>query len=169
MNNRQNFRPRSARAVAGRANTLQQFGMNVRDWFHELRNVTTRDGLLAAVSHRPPRLRGNFPEGQVADAFLAAQVEYLCRHADIRPPRWTQSPEYVLEDPWFGYSEAPAGLRAILIRDAPAEFKNRNLFTTSEIEWRPKRGRPQKSLDEHREKNRLRQQRWRKTHASQLA
>jgi hypothetical protein len=162
MNNRKNFRPRSARAVAGRADTLERFGMNIRDWFHELRHMTTRAGFLAAVSHRPRRLRGAFPGGQIADAFLAGQVEYLCRHANIPPPRWTRSSEYVLDDPWFGHSDASAGLRAILIRDAPAEFKNRNLFTTSEIEWRPKRGRPQKSLEERREKTRLRQRRWRK-------
>jgi hypothetical protein len=165
MNNRYHFRPRTARAVAGRADTLEQFGMNVRDWLHELRLLTTRDGLWAAVTHRPPRLRGCFPGGQIADAFLAAQVEYLCRNAGIRPPRWTESPEYVLDDPWFGYSNSPAGLRAILIRDAPAEFKNRNLFTTSEIEWRPRRGRPRKSLEEHRVKTRLRQRRWRKAQA----
>jgi hypothetical protein len=166
MNNRHHFRPRTARAVACRADTLEQFGMNVRDWFHELRHLTTRDGLLAAVSHRPPRLRGSFPGGQIADAFLAAQVEYLCRNAEIRPPRWTGSTEYVLDDPWFGFPNAPAGLRAILIRDAPEEFRNRNLFTTSEIEWRPRRGRPRKSLEEHREKTRLRQRRWRKAQAS---
>src|ERR1035438_4954437 len=101
--------------------------------------------------------------------FPAPQVEYLCRHPAVRPPRWTGSPEYVLDDPWFGYSDAPAGLRAILIRDAPAEYKNRNLFTTSEIEWRPRRGRPRKSLEEHREKTRLRQRRWRKAQASSQA
>lgn len=165
MNSRHHFRPRTVRAVASRAGSLEQFGMNVRDWLHEVRRVTTRKGLLAAVSHRPPRLRGNFPGGKIADAFLAAQVEYLCRHAGIRPPSWTNSPEYVLEEPWFGYSDAPAGLRAILIRDAPVEFKNRNLFTTSEIEWQPRRGRPRKTLQEHRETARLRQRRWRKAQA----
>jgi hypothetical protein len=154
--------------VASRAGTLEQFGQNVRDWLHEVRQLTTRDGLAAAVSHRPPRLRDNFPGGRVADAFLAAQVEYLCRHSGIRPPKWTGSAEYVLDEPWFGYSEAPAGLRAILIRDAPAEFKNRNLFTTSEIEWRPSRGRPRKSLEEHREKTRLRLRRWREANAKML-
>jgi hypothetical protein len=161
VNSRHHFRPRTARAVASRSGTLEQFGRNVRDWLHEVRHLTTREGLSAAVSHRPPRLQGNFPGGEIADAFLAAQVEFLCRHAGIRPPSWTRSAEYVLEDPWFGYSDAPAGLRALLIRDAPVEFKNRNLFTTSEIEWRPRRGRPRKSLEEHREKTRLRQRRWR--------
>lgn len=71
----------------------------------------------------------------------------------------------VLDDPWFGYSDAPAGLRAILIRDASAEFKDRNLITTSEIEWRLRRGRPRKSMEEHRERIRLRQRRWRKAQA----
>jgi hypothetical protein len=166
MNNRHHFRPRTARAVADRADTLEQFGRNVRDWLHEIRRLTTRGGLSASVSHRPPRLRGRFPGGQIADAFLAAQVEYLCRRADIEPPRWTGSPEYVLDDPWFGYTAAPANLRAILIRDAPVEFKNRNLFTTSEIEWQPRRGRPRKSLEEHRETTKLRQRRWRKAHSA---
>lgn len=161
MNSRHHFRPRTARAVAGRADTLEQFGLNLRDWFHELRNLTTRARLLAAVSHRPPRLRGKFKGGEIADAFLASQVDYLCHHAGIRSPRWTQSSECVLDEPWFGYSDAPAALRAILIRDAAVEFKNRNLFTSSEIEWKPRRGRPRKSLEEHRETNRLRQQRWR--------
>jgi hypothetical protein len=168
VNTRHHFRPRTARAVASRAHTLEQFGRNIRDWLHEVRQLTTRAGLEAAVSHRPPRLSGIFPGGQIADAFLAAQAEYLCRHSGIRPPKWVRSPQYVLDEPWFGYSDAPDGLRAILIRDAPPEFKNRNLFTTSEIEWRPKRGRPRKSLEEHREKTRLRQRRWRKLKARVL-
>jgi hypothetical protein len=161
MNSRNYFRPRTARAVASRAATLQQFGLNLRDWFHELRKLTTRASLQAAVSHRPPRLREHFEGGQIADAFLAAQVDFLCRHAGIRPPLWTRSSEYVLDDPWFGYSDAPAALRAILIRDADVEFKNRNLFTNSEIEWKPRRGRPRKSPAEHRETTRLRLRRWR--------
>ena len=166
MNHRLNFRPRTARAVAGRADTLAQFGLNLRDWFHELRKLSTRQALLAAVSHRPPRLRDQFNDGLIADAFLAAQVEFLCRRAHVVPPRWTRSQEYVLEDPWFGSADASVNLRALLIRDAPSEFKNRNLFTTSEIEWQPRRGRPRKSIEEHRAKNRLRQRRWRATRGS---
>lgn len=131
--------------MASRADTLEQFGLNLRDWFHELRRLTKRAELLASVSHRPPRLKARFAGGEVADAFLAAQVEFLCCRAGVRPPRWTGAAEYVLSDPWFGYSDAPAALRAILIRDADVEFKNRNLFTNSEIEWSPRRGRPQKS------------------------
>jgi hypothetical protein len=169
MNSRHHFRPRTARAVAGRADTLEQFGLNLRDWFHELRALSTRPGLLAAVSHRPPRLRERFSGGEIADAFLAAQVAHLCRQAGVRAPRWTSLPEYVLDEPWFGSADAPASLRAILIRDADVEFKNRNLFTTSEISWRPKRGRPRKSPVEHRETNRLRQRRWREARKAREA
>jgi len=107
--------------VAARADTLEQFGMNVRDWIHELRHMTCRDGLLAAVSHRLPMLRDSFPGEEIADAFLAAQVEHLGRHAGSRPPRWTASSEYVLDEPWFGYSDPSSGLWAILIRDAGAK------------------------------------------------
>lgn len=166
MHSRHHFRPRTARAVAGRADSLAQFGLNLRDWFHELRNLSTRAGLLAAVSHRPPRLRHKIADGDLADAFLAAQVEHLCHHAGLPPPRWTQSPEYILEKPWFASPDAPASLRALLIRDADVAFKNRNLFTTSEITWQPKRGRPRKSLAAQRETNRLRQRRWREAQKS---
>ena len=169
VNNRKHFRPQTARAVASRADSLQQFGLNLRDWFHEIRRLTTRNSLERALSHRPPRLRNRFHEGEIADAFLAAQVEFLCRHSGVRPPRWTRSPEYVLEYPWFGFSPSSAGLRAILIRDSPPEFKNRNLFTTSEIVWKPMRGRPRKSQGELRETNRLRQQRWRETRRASVS
>ena len=161
MKRRISFRPQTARSVAGRAVTLEEFGRNLRDWFHELRELSSRERLFRAVAHRPPRLRGKVSGGDVADAFLAAQVEYLCNRAGLRPPRWVRAPEYVLSDPWFGTSTVSRDLRAILIRDAPVEFKNRNLFTTSEIEWKPRRGRPRKSLEEKREANRLRQRRWR--------
>jgi hypothetical protein len=135
--------------------------MNLRDWFHELRQIGVRARFREAVTHRPPRLRGRFGGGEIADAFLAAQVEYLCHKAGVRPPKWVSAPEYVLEEPWFGSTVRSANMHALLIRDAPAEFVNRNIFTTSEIEWRPKRGRPRKTYAEKRETDRLRLRRWR--------
>ena len=64
------FRPRTARAVAGRSKSLGDFGNNLRDWLHELRRVTTREGLRQACWHRPPRLAGAVAGGEIADAFL---------------------------------------------------------------------------------------------------
>ena len=162
MNSRDHFRPKTARAVAGRADSFSQFGLNLRDWFHELRKISSRSGLAAALAHRPPRLRGRFAGGEVADAFLAAQVAQLCRQASISAPKWTRHSEYILDDPWFASPGANASLRALLIRDADEEFKNRNLFTVSELVWVPKRGRPTtKTSDQKRETARLRKRRWR--------
>ena len=155
-------RPKSARAVARSAKTLPEFGRNLRDWFHELRLLTSRAELARAVAVRPPRRSPDFGDGGVADAFLAAQVEHLCVHAGLRPPRWVRDPCYILHEPWFPSNPASPHLRALLIRDAHPAFHNRNLFTTSEINWHPKRGRPRlRSAADLAEANRLRQQRWR--------
>lgn len=152
-------RPQTARAVARRAASVEQFGLNLRDWFHELRRVSTRTQLQAAVKVRPPRLAQRFPQGDVADAFLAAQVEFFCHRANVRPPRWTRDPAYVLDQPWF--STPGRRLRAHLLLDTPDEFRNRNVFTTPELELNIRRGRPLVSMDQKREKARLRQQRFR--------
>lgn len=157
-------RPQTARAVARRATTLEEFGLNLRDWFHELRHVSTRGQLLRAVAVRPPRLADKFEQGEIADSFLAAQVEFLCRRAGVAPPRWSQDESYVLDEPWFSVP-APA-LRAHLLLDTPTEFRNRNLFTTPECEVKIRRGRPRVSASIQREKTRLRQQRFRQRRAA---
>lgn len=163
------FRPRTARSVAQRAKSLEEFGHNVRDWLHELRRVTTREGLRRACWHRPPRMAEAFAEGTLADAFLAAQVEYLLRRAGMEAPRWVADQSYVLAEPWFPHAGADSHLRALLIRDAHVEFANRNLFTTSEFTWLPKRGRPVVLTQEQRRtKARVRLQRWRARQAGHL-
>lgn len=165
--NRRLSRPQTARAVARRAVDLKQFGMNLRDWFHELHARSTRRQLLAAVKVRPPRLSDRFEGGAIADAFLAAQVAYLCRIARVRAPRWTRDPRYILDEPWF--SIPGRRLRTHLLLDTPVEFRNRNLFTTPEAGFTVRRGRPRVSEATKREKSRLRQQRYRARLAAKLA
>lgn len=131
----------------------------MRDWFHEIQRISTRTQLLAAVRTRPERLAGRFARGRVADAFLAAQVEWLCHRAAIRPPRWTRDPCFVLDRPWFALPSPR--LRTHLLLDTPDEFRNRNLFTTPEVRLNIRRGRPAASPEHRREMNRLRQQRFR--------
>jgi hypothetical protein len=150
----------SARAVACRTKSIEEFGRNLRDWFHELRCISTRGQLIAAVKVRPPRLDDCFPQGRIADAFLAAQVEWLCHRAGVRSPRWTRDPSYVLDEPWF--SIPGRRLRAHLLLDTPDEFRNRNLFTTSEGRITIRRGRPLVPESIKREKALLRQQRYRR-------
>jgi hypothetical protein len=156
------FRPQTARSVAQRAKSLEDFGLNVRDWLHELRRVTTRESLRRACWHAPRRMAEAFAEGTVADAFLAAQVEYLLRRAGMEAPRWVADRGHVLSEPWFPHANANSHLRALLMRDAQVEFANRNLFTTSEFTWSPKRGRPVVLTQEQRRtKARGRLHRWR--------
>ena len=153
------IRPRTARAVARRSRTLEEFGLNLRDWFHELRRLSTRAQLAAAVKVRPPSLAKIMESGQLADAFLAAQVEFLCHRAALKPPRWTRDPRFVLDDPWF--SAPGRRSRAHLLIETPDEFRNRNLFTTSEIVVPIRPGRPVVSRAHKLAKARLRQKRYR--------
>lgn len=145
--------------MARGAKSIEQFGTNLRDWFHELRAVSTRKQLLRAVQTRPPRLAARFSGGEICDAFLAAQVEWLCRRASISPPRWTRDPAYILSEPWFSIPDR--AVRAHLLLDTPTEFRNRNVFTTPECTVTIRRGRPTVPEYLRREKARLRQQRYR--------
>ena len=165
MNTRRHLRlsrPQSARAVARRSTSIEDFGRNLRDWFHELKRCSTRGQLREAVRVRPPRLAGKFPNGEVADAFLTAQVDFLCRRSHLPPPRWTHDSEYILEDPWF--SSPARELRTYLLLETPEEFRNRNIFTTPEFQFAVRRGRPRVTAESKREKARLRQQRFRLRH-----
>ncbi len=148
--------------MARRSTSIDDFGRNLRDWFHELKRGSTRGQLREAVRTRPPRLAGKFPQGDLADAFLTAQVDLLCRRSRVPPPRWTRDPGYVLADPWF--SIPARELRTYLLLETPEEFRNRNLFTIPEFQFAVRRGRPRVSAESKREKARLRQQRFRLRH-----
>jgi hypothetical protein len=152
-------RPKTARAVARRAKSIEQFGINLRDWIHELQQLTTRAQIRAAVLTRPPRLAGRIGQGDVADAFIAAQAEWLCRRAGLRPPTWTRDPSYILQEPW--YASPLKELRTHLLLDTPNEFRNRNLFTTVEVRVGIRRGRPPVPAEQKRAKTRERQRRFR--------
>ena len=152
-------RPLTARAVARSARTMEEFGLNLRDWFHELQGLSTRAQLAAAVKVRPPSLARKIPTGRIADAFLAAQVEFLCRRAGLRPPHWTRDSSYVLDEPWFSIPGRHS--RAHLLLETPDEFRNRNVFTTSEVQVAIRPGRPRGDRSVKLAKARLRQQRYR--------
>lgn len=156
-------RPLSARAVARRARTMEEFGLNLRDWFHELQHYSTRAQLAAAVKVRPPSLARKIPSGRIADAYLASQVEFLCRRTGLRPPHWTRDVCYVLDEPWFSIPGRHS--RAHLLLETPDEFRNRNIFTTSEVRVGIRPGRPRTSVVTKRAKARLRQQRYRQRRA----
>ena len=85
-----------------------------------------RSGMLA---DEPARLAARFPEGDVADAYLAAVAVALARVISVAPPAWSWQESRKLRRPWFAH--AGTALRATLIAESPAAFRERNLFVSA--------------------------------------
>lgn len=161
-------RPSSLREVAERSESVADFGRHLRDWLHELRRVTSRPQIAAAIADEPRRLGTRFDRGYVADAWLAAYAEHVAGKVGIAVPDWVSAPWRISRVPIFDEGATPA-LRAIALRNAPLAFKRRNVFTPSvdlPVSLRP--GRPTKSLEEKRKTNAERQRRFRQARADEL-
>jgi hypothetical protein len=163
-------RPKSLKEVAGQSASLSEFGLNLRDWLHELRRASSRTQAVATVNDEPPRLREKFPEGYIADAWLAAYAEHLARKIHRPAPAWAFAPERIATDPVFDEGADSPTLRARALAHAPAAFKRRNIFTPSvDLPLRLRAGRPTKSLEEKRKNNAERQRRFQKARLDELA
>ncbi len=151
-------RPKSLADVAAWSESLRDFGMNLRDWQHEIQRggVHNRNELSARLSDTPPRLADQFAGGDVADAYLAAYAEWLADQARIARPSWSSDPSRTAGDPWFS-----APTRGLLLIRSPATFRQRNLFALPEPVFTPKAGRPRIPLEPKREKARQRQKAYR--------
>ncbi|MBI4624158.1 MAG: hypothetical protein HY736_13205 [Verrucomicrobia bacterium] len=162
-----NQRPHSLAEVAQRSEDLRSFGWELQDWLHTVRAIRTRSTLRRALAPEPVLLAKRFPVGRVADAWLAAYAEHAANVAGLNAPEWSRRPNRFLADPWFSV-EAPAE-RLLALRDSPAAFKNRNLFTPLiDFPLRLRAGRPAKSAEEKRRTNAGRQRRFRLRRALEL-
>jgi len=65
-------------------------------------------------------------EGRRWAAFCAAVVEELCSRTSFPCPAWTNQSNYVLESPWFYFSQASQ--RDWLLSTTPEPFRRRNIF-----------------------------------------
>jgi hypothetical protein len=65
----------------------------------------------------------------VCDAYYAATAATLAGRIGERHPAWTRDPERYLTNPWFA-SPGPS-MRACLLLESPARFRERNLFVTA--------------------------------------
>lgn len=165
-----NQRPKSLREIAERADTITDFGRHLRDWLHELRRASSRPQAVAAIADEPPRLREKFPQGHIADAWLAAYAEHLARKVHRAAPAWAFAPERIATDPIFDDGADSPMLRALALAHAPAAFKRRNIFTPSvDFPLRLRAGRPARSLAEKRKNNAEHQRRFRKARLEELA
>ncbi|HEY8993975.1 MAG TPA: hypothetical protein VIM71_04895 [Lacunisphaera sp.] len=163
-------RPKSLKQVAEQSGSLSEFGLNLRDWLHELRRASSRTQAAAMIDDEPPRLQDKFPQGHIADAWLGAYAEHLARKVDHRAPAWAFAPERIANDPIFDEHANSPTLRLLALANAPAAFKRRNIFTPSvDLPLRLRAGRPTKSLEEKRKNNAERQRRFRQARLEELA
>jgi hypothetical protein len=164
-----NRRPATLAQIAERTESQEDFGRLLRDWLHELRRVSSRPQVAAAIADIPPALRGRFLGGTVADAWLAAYGEHLAVQAGIVPPKWVFDRRRTAPEPWFADESGNPALRAAVLRRTPLPFKRRNLYTRSvELPLDLRSGRPAKSADEKRLTNAARQHRFRQRRRLEL-
>lgn len=163
-------RPKSLKQVAERSGSLTEFGLNLRDWLHELRRASSRAQALDTVIEEPPRLQEKFPQGCIADAWLGAYAEHLARKVDRVAPAWAFAPERIASDPVFDENAKSSALRILALAYSPAAFKRRNIYTPSvDLPLRLRAGRPAKSFEEKQKNNAERQRRFRKARLEELA
>lgn len=124
-------RPKSLKGVAEQSESIGEFGQNLRDWLHKLRRLSSRPQAIAAVGEEPPQLKDKFPEGYVADAWLAAYAEHLATEIGRPCPDWALAPSRFAAAPIFDEWSESAELRAIALAQAPSAFRRRNIFTPS--------------------------------------
>jgi hypothetical protein len=89
-----------------------------------------------AVDHRQdlisePLAPAVTPEGRRWAAFCAAVVEELCSRTLFSCPAWTRQQDYVLESPWYYFSQLSQ--RDWLLSTTPEPFKRRNIFVGGSV------------------------------------
>jgi hypothetical protein len=165
-----NGRPSTLKEVAAQSASLPEFGLNLRDWLHELRRASSRNLAAAAIAEEPPPLQDRFAEGAVADAWLGAYAEHLAQRLRRPAPAWAFAPDRIAPEPVFDAGAESPELRIRALAYSPSAFKRRNIFTPSvDLPLRLRAGRPQKSAEEKRRTNAERQQRFRAARQAELS
>ena len=118
-------RPQSLAEVARRATDGGSFEFELSDFLHEF----ALRGTAAMLAEPPARLRDIHDMGDVQDAYLAAVATYLAGRIGCAAPSWTHLPERTLSRPWF--AQPGRHMRATLLVESPAAFRERNLFVSS--------------------------------------
>jgi hypothetical protein len=118
-------RPQSIRELVQQSGDARAFWYNVLEFVDELRRL--RDP--AMLSDEPQLLAERFAQGDVADAYVAAVAVALARELGTVPPTWTKAASRTLQQPWFAHPGA--ALRATLLAESPAPFRERNLFVSA--------------------------------------
>ncbi len=118
-------RPRTLAEVAAWSDSPEAFARCVAEFLDQF-YLERRAEMLA---EEPARLAGRVPEGDVADAYLAAVSVALARRIGVPPPRWAAQADRKLSAPWF--ASRGRAVRARLLIESPAPFRERNLFVSA--------------------------------------
>jgi hypothetical protein len=155
-------RPTTLREVAEQSDSMAEFGLNFTDWLHEVRRLSCKNQLEQTYAQEPGILQGRFPEGKIADAWLAAYAEHLASRIGRAPPIWAFQEARVADEAWFSDVLDSPRLRERALARSPLAFKRRNLYTYCvELPLRLHRGRPRKPAAQKRKSNADRQRRFR--------
>ena len=120
------MRPKSLAEVATIAAGGESFDFALADFLDEFYGAPD----FEALAQEPMFLAPKFGRvGQVEDAYLAATAQELARRFKLPIPEWVPSEDRKLRRPWF--ASDLAGLRAVLIHESPASFRERNLFVSA--------------------------------------
>ena len=160
-------KPKTVAQICEFSKEGEDWGRNVRDWQHVIRNFHSRGEFLQSVEEPPALMREFLDDGGLCDAYLAAYVEWLCERAGVGIPEWVHDPRRVVDKPWFDF---PSAWKACFVQ-APGTFRRRGVFTKPENVLNIRPGRPKKMYD--REGKRLkaaeRQRRYRQRVKEKLA
>jgi hypothetical protein len=117
-------RPQTLVEVAFASTSMHDFHAQLRDFLHAFKAASSCE----RIADEPRFLRAQFAEGELADAYLAAVAVELSLDLGRAGPAWTRNPERVLKEPWFAAKSDD--LRAVLLHESPAGFRERNLFVS---------------------------------------
>ena len=120
-----NQRPGSLAEVAEWSATWDELSYHLKDFLHEFE----RQPALSMLETPPRLLVSTFEGGAVCDAYLAATAATLAVRIGGTTPEWATQPERYLRKPWF--ASPGAAMRACLLLESPARFRERNLFVTA--------------------------------------
>jgi hypothetical protein len=125
--------------------------------------------LERALTDNPPCLNGRFPNGDVADAWLASYAELLSSQIDREPPAWSFEPSRTAREPWFAEDYTSPRLRLLALLHSPLPFKRRNIYALNvELVLHLRAGRPRKPENQKRKTNAARQSRFRARRREEL-
>jgi hypothetical protein len=119
------MRPKSLAEVAELVLNGHGFDHCLANFLDEFYARPSAEALVAEPALLAPALGQT---GQVQDAYLAATAEELARARQFPFPDWTAADSRKLHRPWFASSLG--ALRAVLLLESPAAFRQRNLFVS---------------------------------------